>query len=372
MDSGILKILTPIGIALLIVALAVVAVWLVRAVTIRVLTSIPNIELRTAELRLPTAASLSAVAIGVSFNSLYFGKDWMRPVNFLLPLVLFTSLAWLAVVLLRSVEAGVIHRYSTRSSDERKIAKVRTQVTLLRRVATALIITLAVAAALLTIPEVRALGAGVLASAGLISIVAGLAVQSSLTNVFAGLQLAFTDAVRVDDVVFVNEQTGVVEEITLTYVVVVLFDGKRLILPSTFFTTKPFENWSRRSPELLGTVFLDLDWNVPVAELRAETDRILKESELWDGRSGSLVVTDAVKGSVQVRALVSARNSSDVWDLRCLVRERLVEFIRANYPSAIVRQRWEAEPSSAEIAGTKPATVAQGTTAESPTTPPIR
>jgi hypothetical protein len=255
------------------------------------------------------------------------------------------AIAWLAAVVLLIIEAALLAKYTTDTKDNRRMRRLKTQVTLARRVGIAVIITLAVASVLLTIPEVRALGAGILASAGLISIVAGLAVQSSLTNVFAGMQLAFTDAVRVDDVVVVEKLWGTIEEITMTYVVVRVWDDRRLILPSTYFTTTPFENWTRRQSAILGTVELDVDWRVPVDELRTCLKETLDGTELWDGRTGVLQVTDAVGGVVRLRILLSAADSGELFDLRCLVRETMVTFLQTEHAYGLPRQRWEAVPA---------------------------
>ena len=194
------------------------------------------------------------------------------------------------------LEDAALQRYRIDVADNRHARRVRTQVQVLRRITVAILVLCAIAAILLTFPSARALGASLLASAGLISIVAGLAAQSSLANVFAGLQLAFTDAIRVDDVVVVADEWGRIEEITLTYVVVHVWDDRRLILPSTYFTTTPFENWTRRAADLLGTVELDVDWEVPVEAMRAELTRLLQDTDLWDRRVGILQVTDAVGG----------------------------------------------------------------------------
>lgn len=320
---------------------AILLVWLLQGILSRIFRKVPRFRERTAALKIPFTIILASVATQITLNVLLPDSPWISAMNFLMPVILVAALTWMAIVVLSIIEAGVLYRYRGKIHDARRLARLRTQVTLLRRVVTALIITLAVAAILLTIPQVRALGAGVLASAGLISIVAGLAVQSSLSNVFAGLQLAFTDAVRVDDVVVVNGEWGAVEEITLTYVVVTLYDDRRLILPSTFFTSQPFENWSRQGAQLLGAVYLDVDWNVPIEPVREHLQQVLKGTDLWDGRTGSLVVTDAVSGMVQLRALVSARDSGELWDLRCLVREQLIDFIQKQHPAAMPRQRWE-------------------------------
>lgn len=205
----------------------------------------------------------------------------------------------------------------------------------------------AVAGALLTFPELRAVGASVFASAGVLSVVAGLAAQSSLANMFAGMQLAFSDAIRVGDVIVFENSNGSIEEITLTYVVVRSWDDRRWIVPSSYFTTTAFENWTRKEAKLLGTVELDLDWTVPVEAMRVELMRLLRVSDLWDRRTGTLQVTDAKDGSVRIRALVSAENSGDLWDLRCYVREELVNWLQHHAVYALPRIRLEPETTTA-------------------------
>jgi small-conductance mechanosensitive channel len=201
------------------------------------------------------------------------------------------------------------------------------------------VVVFAVAAALLSFPGAQAAGASLLASAGLASVIAGLAAQSTLSNVFAGMQLAFSDAIRIDDVVIVEDEFGRVEEITLTYVVVKLWDQRRMVLPSTYFTTTPFENWTRQTSDLIGAIMLDLDWRLDVDALRAELDRILADAPLWDGRVANVAVTDATGGRIEVRVLVSARDAPTLWDLRVLVRERLVAWVRTEAPEALPGQR---------------------------------
>lgn len=172
------------------------------------------------------------------------------------------------------------------------------------------------------------IGTTLFASAGVLSVVAGLAAQTSLGAVFAGLQIAFSGAIRVGDVVVLEDEWGHIEEITLTYVVVRIWDQWRLVLPSTYFTTQPFENWTRNATEIMGTVEFDVDFTVPLHEMRAELDRLLGESELWDGRRGVVQVTDAVGGCARVRMLVSAPDSGALFDLRCAVREGMLDWLQ--------------------------------------------
>ena len=225
--------------------------------------------------------------------------------------------------------------------------RVHTQMQVITRVGVGVIWIAALAAALLTFDQFRAIGASVLASAGLLSLVAGLAAQSSLTNVFAGIQIALTDSLRVGDIVVADMNQGTVEEITLTYVVLQSWDDRRWIIPSTVFTTTTFENWTRLEPKLLGTIEFDLDWLVPVEAMRIELQRILRSTKLWDRRESNLQVTDAVGGTVRIRAVVSANTSGELWDLRCLVRERLIQWLQTQAVYALPRTRLEPETASA-------------------------
>lgn len=195
----------------------------------------------------------------------------------------------------------------------------------------------------LTFPEARAAMGSVLASAGIISLIAGIAAQGVLANMFAGLQIAFSDPIRVGDVVVVQGQQGTVEEITLTYIVIHLWDERRLILPSKKFTEEPFENWTKRDTNLLGVVELRVDWRMPLAAFRNEVDRLLSETDLWDGRTASVQVTDSSEETMLVRLVASAANSGDLWDLKCFLRERLIEWIDREAPYALPRRRVETE-----------------------------
>ena len=249
--------------------------------------------------------------------------------------------AWFVGALAFVVEDSVLARFRTDVVDNRHARRVRTQVVVVRRVTVALVVICAIAAMLFTFPAARTAGTSLLASAGLISIVAGLAAQTALGNVFAGMQIAFTDAIRVDDVVVLEGEWGRIEEITMTYVVVHLWDDRRLIMPCTYFTTTPFQNWTRRQSAILGTVELDLDWRVPVGDLRTKLKETLAGTELWDQRTSVLQVTEAVNGVVRIRILVSAEDSGTLFDLRCLIRETMVTYLQEWHPDALPRQRWE-------------------------------
>lgn len=248
--------------------------------------------------------------------------------------------AWLLAVVMLFVVDLVLRRADT-GLDPRNAKRIRTQVQVAKRVVVVAIVVMALGAVLLSFPGVRAVGASLLASAGLISVVAALAAQSTLGNVFAGMQLAFSDAIRIDDTVVVDEQYGTIEEITLSYVVVKTWDDRRFVLPCTYFTTTPFENWTRKDSEMVGTVVLQLDWRVDFAALRTEFERLLEVSEQFNGRSSNLVVTDATAGLVSVRTSMTADDASLLFDLQCFVREGLVTWVQRHDPDGLPRQRFE-------------------------------
>lgn len=282
--------------------------------------------------------------------------DWAGQVEQVLTIL---AVGWLLVsVVLLLVDRSLV-RYDVEVADNLHARRLRTQVGILRRLIVTVAVVITLGAVLLTLPGVEAVGASVLASAGLISIVAALAAQSTLGNVFAGVQLAFNGAIRLDDVVIVEDEWGWIEELTLTYVVVRAWDDRRLVLPSTYFTSTPFQNWTRHSSELLGSVELDLDWSVDPDALRRELDRVLELTDLWDGRVKVLQVTDAVGGWVRVRVLVTARDAPTLFDLRCHVREHLVGWVRRHTDRGLPRQRVElverpADPAHEDAPGGQP------------------
>lgn len=271
-------------------------------------------------LTLPTAAPLTSVDHGFLIATIAAGT-------------------WLAAALVSFGLGLATGRYRTDVADNKRARRAQTQIAIVRRLASVVIVIVGIASILLTFPGVQAVGASVLASAGVVSIVAGLAAQSTLANVFAGIQLAFSDAIRVDDVVIAEGQWGRIEEITLTYVVVHIWDDRRLVLPSTYFTNTPFENWTRHSSELLGSVEFDLDWQASPSQMRERLEKILAETPLWDGRTGVLQVTDAVGGFVRIRVLVTAVDAPTLFDLRCHVREQLVQWLHETDAAALPRTR---------------------------------
>jgi small-conductance mechanosensitive channel len=279
--------------------------------------------------------TFAAIAVLVTTHGLGLNAAWQRSAV----LGVITAACWLLLRLLVVGEQIVLGRLRVDVEDNRRIRRARTQVTLLRRVVAAVVIVLGLAAGLMSFPELRTFGASLLASAGLAGIVAGLAAQTTLANMFAGLQLAFTDAVRIDDVVVVEEEWGWIEEITLTYVVLHIWDERRLVLPTSYFTTTPFQNWTRTQARVLGSVILHLDYATPLAPLREHAEAVIAASSRWDRRDWVLQVTDTTETTMVVRVLASAVDAPTAWDLRCEIREALLTFLQENHPQSLPVQR---------------------------------
>jgi small-conductance mechanosensitive channel len=254
---------------------------------------------------------------------------------------------WLTVRGVGAAETVVLRRFDGAGADNLRARAVSTQMRGLRNVASFLIVVIAVAFALLSFDRVRQLGAGLLASAGLAGVVLGFAAQKSLAAVLSGVQIAFTQPIRLEDVVVVEGEWGRIEEITLTYVVVKSWDGRRLVVPIGYFLEKPFQNWTRRETNLVGAVELHLDYATPIDLVRAELERLLDQSKLWDGRTCSVQVTDATEQTIVVRLLMSARDAGAAFDLRCEVREKVIAFLQRDHPACLPRVRTEQSPPDA-------------------------
>jgi small-conductance mechanosensitive channel len=254
-------------------------------------------------------------------------------------LLLIISFSVLLIAIVYVLQDLVIHQYDLSARDNLKARKVRTQLQFLKKMAVSLIIILAIGAILMSFPNLRRLGTGLLTGVGISGIIVGFAAQQSLGNILAGLQIAFTQPIRIDDVLVVEGEWGRVEEITLTYVVVNIWDQRRMILPINYFLQKPFQNWTRNSAEIIGTVFLYLDYSAPIDKLRAEFKRLMESTDLWDRRASNIQVTDAKNNTIEVRCLVSAADSGSAFDLRCYIRENLIAFITKNYPASLPKAR---------------------------------
>jgi small-conductance mechanosensitive channel len=258
-----------------------------------------------------------------------------------LGVALILAVAWLVVRLTYVLEDLVLGRYRLEDPDNLHARQVHTQIVVLRRVTVVVVAVVSLAIALLSFPSVRAAGAGLLASAGIAGVVAGVAAKPVATNVFAGIQIALSQPIRVDDVVVVEGHWGRVEEIALTYVVVRVWDLRRLVLPISYFIENPFENWTRSTANILGWVHLEVDYRVPVDAIRKRLQEVVAASPRWDGNVVNLQVTNLGNYTVQLRALMSAPDSSASWDLQCEVREALLVFMQEQYPWAMPRLRAE-------------------------------
>lgn len=248
----------------------------------------------------------------------------------------------------RMVQVFVQRRFRVDVPDNLQARRIQTKVRILRQIVSALLVFLGAAGILMTFESARQIGISLFASAGVAGLVIGVAAQSTLSNLVAGVQVALTEPIRLDDVVIVEGEWGWIEEITMTYVVVRVWDLRRLVVPLRWFTENPFENWTRNTADILGSVFLHLDYRAPLEELRTELQRVVEEDgrEFWDGEVCRLHVVDADDRTVRVRALVSAGSSPDAWELRCLVRERLVTWLQENHPSALPRIRARVEETT--------------------------
>lgn len=247
--------------------------------------------------------------------------------------------AWLIVALTRVAEDFTNTRFNVSVADNLAARRLRTQIVVLRRITAVVVILLAIAFGLMTFPNIRHFGETVFASAGIAGIIVGLAARPTISSLLAGVQIALTQPIRIDDVVVVEGEWGRIEEIETTYVVVRIWDQRRLVLPLTYFIEKPFQNWTRQTSQILGTAFFYVDYSVPVDAVRHELLRILESSPLWDSQVWGLQVTNTSDKTIELRALMSSPDSSQNFDLRCLVREKLVAFLQENYPSSLPQMR---------------------------------
>jgi small-conductance mechanosensitive channel len=275
---------------------------------------------------------LGAPALAVSSRTEAIVKDATS-------ILLIATLAYIGLQLIHVGTSLILQRQQLSVSDNRRARAIYTQVTMLRKIVTSIVALIAIASMLMVFESVRHFGTAIIASAGVAGIILGFAAQKSIATLLAGIQIALTQPIRIDDVVIVEGEWGRIEEITLTYVVVCIWDWRRLVLPISYFIEKPFQNWTRTSAEVIGSVFLYVDYNVPLAPLRAELQRILEGSQLWDRKVSALQVTDTKQHTVEIRVIVSSRDAGQSFDLRCDVREKLISFLQRNYPNSLPRIR---------------------------------
>ncbi len=256
-----------------------------------------------------------------------------------LGLGVIACVGWVVIVLANVISDTLSARYSTDVADDLTARRIRTQTQVLRRIVVMIVLFITAGVMLMTFPEVRRVGVSLLASAGLAGLVVGVAARSTLSSLIAGVQIALTQPMRLDDAVVVEGEWGWIEEITTTYVVIKIWDLRRLVVPLSYFIDKPFQNWTRTTANLLGTVMIYADYRLPVDDAREELHRLLESSDLWDKKAWGLQVTDATDKTIQLRALVSATDGSRLWDLRCYIREKLIAYIASKYPDALPLNR---------------------------------
>jgi small-conductance mechanosensitive channel len=274
-------------------------------------------------------------------------ENWTWVTEKAFGILFIAALSFLIIRGINAVQAALLSRHRIDIPDNLSARKIYTQVSVIRKIIVSAVVILATGSILMLFDSVRQFGTSILASAGIAGVVIGFAAQKTLGNVLAGIQIALTQALLIDDIVVVEGEFGQIEEITLTYVTVRTWDLRRLVLPITYFVEKPFQNWSRVSTDLLGTVILYLDYQVPMAELREELKRLIENNPKWDRKVCGLQVTDAKQSTIEVRALVSSTDPGKAFDLRCEVREGLIQFLCRNYPESLPRIRVE-EPSDEE------------------------
>jgi small-conductance mechanosensitive channel len=341
-----------------ILAAAAAAALLVHWLSLRVVLRVPVpgrargfLQTFVATTTGPSRLAVVVLTLWVALPSADFPVAVSRGIGQVLLVGLVVLVGWSAMRALEVAAALHLRRFRLDVDDNLLARKHVTQVHVLRRAGGILIALVTAAAALMTFPSVRAYGVSLFASAGAASLVVGLAARPLLTNLIAGVQIAVTQPIRLEDAVVVEGEWGWVEEITSTYVIVRLWDQRRMVLPLSYFLERPFQNWTRETTSLIGSVFLYVDYSVPVEAVRRELAEIARASPLWDGEMANLQVSDAKEWAVELRALVSARNAMQTWDLRCEVREKLVAFLQREYPHALPTARVQLHAPAAERAG---------------------
>jgi small-conductance mechanosensitive channel len=288
---------------------------------------------------LPGIIILMHLGLFLSLQFLQFKPETAELVRKILNVTITFTIAWLFMSVINVGKNLLLKQFDISSKDNLEARKLYTRFSILERIIFVIVIFIAVAAALMNFQSIRRIGISLFASAGIAGIIIGFAAQKLIGTFLAGVQLAITQPIRIDDVVIVEGEWGWIEEINLTYVVVRIWDKRRLIVPTTYFIEKPFQNWTRVSADIMGTVFIYTDYTVPLNKIRTELERLVRENENWDGKVVNLQVTDATETTVEMRILVSAKDSPSVWNLRVYLREKLIEYIKNNYPDCLPKSR---------------------------------
>ncbi|TYP71667.1 mechanosensitive ion channel family protein [Aquimarina intermedia] len=290
-------------------------------------------------IKIPLFLFLLATGVRLGLVSQYIPEHYFEYIKSISTVLYIISITWGLIVTIKIIKHRVIRHYDLSVSDNLQARKIYTQFNILERIVIFIIILFAIGVALMSFDSIRSVGVSMLTSAGVAGIIIGFSAQKALGTLLAGIQIAFTQPIRMDDVVIVEGEWGTIEEITLTYVVIKIWDKRRLVVPTTYFIEKPFQNWTRSSSDLLGTVYIYTDYQIQIEALRTELKNILDNTPLWDNNVQNIQVTNATKDAIEIRALMSARNSSDAWDLRVLVREKLLMFIQKHHTESIPHTR---------------------------------
>ncbi len=289
----------------------------------------------------PTRLGLLLVSLAIALPLTALPAETAKVLARLLTLATICLLGWVALTALHIGADLYLRRFRSDLPDNILVRKHITQVRVLERILEVVIVLVTIGFALLTFDSVRQFGVTLFASAGVAGIIGGLAARPVLSNFFAGIQLAVAQPIRIDDSVSVENESGTIEEITFSYVVVKLWDLRRMVVPLSYFIEKPFQNWTRTGGELIGSVFFYVDHTAPVEAIRNKLTEIAGQSTLWNGKVLSLQVSDCKETTIELRALLSANNASALWDLRCEVREKLIDYLQREYPTALPRRRYE-------------------------------
>ncbi len=288
---------------------------------------------------LPFTFLIIIIALSLNVELIFSNDDIIKVVKDILKILTISAVAWITINAIRIGRTIMFNRLDISQRDNLKVRKIMTQFRIIERILVFVIIFIAIALVLMTFESIRSLGVSLFASAGIAGIILGLAAQRVIGTVLAGFQIAITQPIRLDDVLVVEGEWGWIEEITLTYVVLRIWDKRRLILPTTYFIEKPFQNWTRVSADILGSVFIYTDYEMPVEKLREAFLEMVKKTTFWDGNVAVMQVTNATDRIMEIRALMSAPDSPTAWDLRVHIREELIRFLRENYPKHLPKTR---------------------------------
>lgn len=331
------------GLVLAALAAALILHTIAYFVAERITRRTPGNADTSAVRRTRAAARITAIVIAayLAVPLLPLDDEGTAATRHMTGVALIAAFTWLVIRTISVVDDVIVSRYPVDVRDNLLARRVHTQTRVLTRTAMIVVAVIGFSTVLMTFSAIRQFGTSLLASAGIAGLVVGFAARPALSNLIAGIQLALTQPINIDDVVIVEGEWGRIEEITTTYVVVKIWDDRRLIVPLQYFIEHPFQNWTRRTADLLGSVFVHADYTVPVEAVRRRLREIVDGAEAWDGRVCVLQVTDATDRTVQLRALVSASDSSKGWELRCLVREKLIEFLQQEHFECLPRARAE-------------------------------